>query len=192
MTDGELAGRAQAGDREAAAELLLRHQAALRAYLSRHLQSVHDAHDILQDTFFDALSHLREFDSARPFAPWIQAICRNRMLNFHRAGRARGGEWLAEVEQAIEERRAAAGQAPGGGRPGPAGAGPETLRALRGCLDELQEKSREMIRLRYEAGSSVEDLAGRFGQTVGSVTKTLSRLRAALRECLARRLEAVS
>ena len=187
MTDGELARRAQEGDREAAAELLVRHQDALRAYLSRHLASVHDAHDVLQDTFFDALSHLREFDPARPFGPWIGAICRNRMLNFRRSGRARGGEWLARVEQAIEERLPAAGGASAG-----AEAGPESLRALRQCLAELQEKSRQMIRLRYEAGASVQDLAARFNLTVGSVTKTLSRLRSGLKECMSRRLEAAS
>ncbi|HOX07333.1 MAG TPA: sigma-70 family RNA polymerase sigma factor [Planctomycetota bacterium] len=182
MTEGELVRRAQAGDRGAAAELLLGHQAGLRAYLARHLGSVHDAHDVLQDTFFDALSGLRGFDPARPFGPWILAICRNRLLNLRRAGRARGGEWLAGVERAIEERRPDAG----------AGHGPDALRALRSCMAELQEKSREMVRLRYDGGASVQDLAARFGLTVGGVTKTLSRIRAGLKDCLARRMEAVS
>jgi len=184
MTDGELAGRAQAGDREAAAELLLRHQAALRAYLSRHLQSVHDAHDILQDSFFDALSHLREFDPAMPFGPWIQSICRNRLLNFFRAGRSRGRPWLELVEGEVE-RRHAAGRAEGAGDE-------ERLGTLRRCLAELQEKSRQVVELRYAAGASLGELAARFNQTVGGMAKTLTRIRAGLRECMARHLGAAS
>ncbi len=190
MTDGDLTRKAQAGDREAAAELLLRHQNSLRAYLARHLNSVHDAHDILQDTFFDALSHLREFDPARPFGPWIQAICRNRMLNFHRAGRARSGEWLSDVERAIEERRSSALTA-GTVAPGEAGENADVLRALRLCVEELQENARQIIRLRYEGGLSVQNLAERFNRTIGGLTKTLSRLRASLKDCVARRLGAV-
>jgi RNA polymerase sigma-70 factor (ECF subfamily) len=187
MSERELVTRAQNGDREAAAELLVRHQAELRAYLSRHLASVHDAHDILQDTFYDVLGHLREFDPGRPFAPWIQSICRNRLLNFFRAGKGRGKPWLELVEEQVERQRAAAPAA----EAGPA-ADEERLGALRRCLAGLQEKSRQVIELRYAAGASLGELAGRFNQTVGGMAKTLTRIRAGLRECMARHLGAAS
>ena len=188
MTDLDLVRRAQAGDREAMAELLVRHQAELKAYLSRHLQSVHDVHDILQDTFYDVLGHLREFDPARPFSPWIQSICRNRLLNFFRAGKARGKDWLSLVEEEIERQRKAA---PAAGGPDPA-TDPDRVSMLRRCLAELQEKSRQIIHLRYVAGASLSDLAARFNLTVGGMTKTLSRIRAGLRECMARHLRMAS
>jgi RNA polymerase sigma-70 factor (ECF subfamily) len=181
----ELVTRAQEGDREAAAELLVRHQAELRAYLSRHLGSVHDARDILQDTFYDVLAHLREFEPSRPFGPWIQSICRNRLLNFFRSGKGRGRPWMELVEQEVEGRRgAAAGADVAGDR--------ERLGALQRCLAELQEKSRQIVELRYAAGASLSDLAARFRQTAGGMAKTLTRIRAGLRECMARRLGAES
>ena len=60
--------------------------------------------------------------------------------------------------------------------------------ALDECVAALPEKSRRLLSLRYEGRESVENVAGRVGQSFDAVTKALYRLRQALSDCVERKL----
>jgi DNA-directed RNA polymerase specialized sigma24 family protein len=60
--------------------------------------------------------------------------------------------------------------------------------ALDECVAALPEKSRRLLSLRYEGRESVENVAGRVGQSFDAVTKALYRLRQALSDCIERKL----
>jgi RNA polymerase sigma-70 factor, ECF subfamily len=60
--------------------------------------------------------------------------------------------------------------------------------ALRLCIDELPQRSRDLINRRYFHGDAVAALALQFGQSAGSVKTALCRLRLALSECARKRL----
>ena len=51
----------------------------LTAYVRSCVSNWADAQDIVQDTLRDAFLGLSRFDRARPFEPWLRAICRNRV-----------------------------------------------------------------------------------------------------------------
>ena len=62
------------------------------------------------------------------------------------------------------------------------------MAALRGCIEKLPERGREMIKLRYSLGISCREVASRIGQTVGGVKMAMVRLRGALHGCIKARL----
>jgi len=64
---------------------------------------------------------------------------------------------------------------------------------LRDCLDELPEKSRELLKLRYFDGQQCAEVASLLGAKLDAIYKRLSRLHNALKDCIERKLnQAVS
>jgi RNA polymerase sigma-70 factor (ECF subfamily) len=60
--------------------------------------------------------------------------------------------------------------------------------ALRQCIEALPARSRELLSRRYRSGESVAAVAAQLRQSVGSVKTALCRLRAALAECVRKKL----
>jgi RNA polymerase sigma-70 factor (ECF subfamily) len=56
------------------------------------------------------------------------------------------------------------------------------------CLQELPDKSRTLLAMRYEEGLPANQAAARVGATVDAVLKALSRIRLKLEACIERRL----
>ena len=79
MTDAELIARALAGDdRHAFAELVRRHQSAVRACLRRLTAGNHAlADDLAQETFVLAWRNLRTFRQEARFSTWLYRIATN-------------------------------------------------------------------------------------------------------------------
>ena len=137
--ESEVVSAAQRGSWPAYAELVRRHQAAVRACLAVRLDQAHEAEDLAQEAFVTAFRKLAEFDAERPFGPWVRSIAFNLLRNHWRKFRAigvGGGEELATlVEQRISVR--------------PAESEGRELVALRGCLERLDGPARALIERRY-------------------------------------------
>lgn len=81
MNDGDLAARAAGGNDDAFAELVRRHQAALRGFLLRLTRGEHAlADDLAQDTFFHAWRKIGQFRGDGAFAGWLARIAYTRYL----------------------------------------------------------------------------------------------------------------
>jgi len=63
------------------------------------------------------------------------------------------------------------------------------LQALKSCLGVLAPKAREALRLRYEERESRERTAQLLGMTSNGVKSLLQRSRAALRDCIERKIQ---
>ena len=61
--------------------------------------------------------------------------------------------------------------------------------ALSECVQSLPERSKHLLRLKYERGLSAQGVADELMQSVAAVLMALSRLRRALRECAHRKLK---
>ena len=68
------------------------------------------------------------------------------------------------------------------------GDGFETVEALRKCLGRLDAKHRQILDLRYKQGKSRAEMARRCKMTENGIKTLLRRIRAALAECIQRRL----
>jgi RNA polymerase sigma factor (sigma-70 family) len=80
--------RARAGEEEAFRELIELHRRELQLHCYRILGSVHDAEDMVQETFLAAWRSLEAFEGRASVRSWLYRIATNRCLNALR-GRSR-------------------------------------------------------------------------------------------------------
>lgn len=163
-------------------EMLVReNEGPLMAFLRTMVRDPGVADDLFQETLITAWQKLDEYDESRPLAPWLRGIALNLARN---AGRKRQRECLmftGEIAASVESSIHAIEQAEGDDWK-------EKLKALAFCLEQLPSRSRELIRLRYEAGAKAADIAQQQSTTAASVRKKLQRLREALMECVGKRI----
>ena len=60
--------------------------------------------------------------------------------------------------------------------------------ALQACMNGLNERARNITRLRYEAGTSCTEIANRMKTSVAAIYQLLSRIRSQLADCVWDRL----
>ncbi len=153
--------------------LFVQHQQAVMAFVLSLEPGIHDAEEIVQETFVTASRKAATWTAGTNFLAWSCAIARFRTLSFQR-DRGRQNCRLAKdvvellAEHADEDFSAFQGR----------------VSALRGCLGKLAPKAHELINLRYHAGLMPEQIAGEIDWTVNSVRVALTRARDTLRECL--------
>jgi RNA polymerase sigma-70 factor (ECF subfamily) len=165
--------RAQQGDEDAYAELLVLLTAVTRSYVrSRVGTPVPWIDDALQETLV-AVHHARHtFDGRRPFAPWFYAIARHRFVDvLRREQRVR----RHEVPRAVWPELASARD------DGDARVDMDAVQQALASLPSRQREVVEAIKLRDE---SVRDIAARLNMTMTAVKVTAHRGYRTLRRLL--------
>ncbi len=76
-----------AGDARANRALLAGLVPVLRGYFARRVRSEADIEDMVQDTLIAVHTRRESYDPARPFAPWLFAVARHKMIDHHRRTR---------------------------------------------------------------------------------------------------------
>ena len=154
---------------------------ALFAFIFGFTRNAHDAEDLFQEVWVRFSRALAEGADIQDQAKWCRGTARNLLLHYWRSRRREAvpadPELLDLVEQAFAEQ--AAGQEAWRAR----------QEALSRCLDELPDRSRQLLRLKYEDSLAADQIAQRWHQTAAAVLMALSRLRKALRDCAARKLK---
>lgn len=174
-TDGALVRRVMAGDREAYASLVRRHQAGLFRY-ARGLGIPPDpAEDLVQDAFIRAYHGLATCADPDRFEVWVFRILRNAALDF-----------LKDIR-----RRSVSVDALPLHDPGPK-PDEEAMRAeLRRDLDDglarLPTDLRDAFLMKHLDGLSYEEMADVTGASVSALKMRVLRARDALRETLTER-----
>ena len=165
--------RAQRGEEEAYAELLVLLTAATRSYVrSRVGRLVPWTDDAVQETLM-AVHHARHtFDGRKPFAPWFYAIARHRFVDvLRREHRVRQHEVAGEVR-------------PEPGKATNDGTSRVDMDAVRQALASLPPRQREVVEAIKLRDESVRDIAARLDMTMTSVKVTAHRGYRALRRLL--------
>lgn len=127
------------------------------------------AEDLAQETFLRGWQGLARLRDERAFGSFILStaayVCR---------------EWRRARRKTRFPRVALEALAPEPARDG------EADPALAQAIAELPPEGQELLALRHGEGLSCEEIARRLGKPLGTVTKTLSRLYARLRERMVR------
>lgn len=156
---------------------------SLFAFIYGFTRNTQDAEDLFQEVwvrFSEALERGVEIEDQ---ARWCRGTARNLVLHYWRDRMndkvVVDQELIDLVELAFEEE-----------------AGDQDLvqarqDALAKCLQALPDRSREILRLKYDEGRTAEEVARSVSQTTASVMMALSRLRRALRDCAEARLRLV-
>lgn len=175
--DAELVRLAQAGDVDAYAEIVRRHERQLRVVLLRILDDARDVEEAVQDAFVQAWRNLDRYRGEAALFTWLYRIGVNTAL----ARRRRKG--LATVDIAALEGSEASRVNPW---PGPeAAAEAADLRALvLAALAELPFELREAVVLRDLAGLTNAEVAEALGVSIAAAKSRIHRGRLQLRDRL--------
>lgn len=168
----ELLSRSASGDREAFARLYRHTASRLFGVAIRIAGRGEIAEDALQESFITVWRRAADYDPMRgPALGWMIAIVRNCTIDRLRRRGARP-EGHAAPEEALNRLAA------------PDSTDQAELRALRRCLDELEERPRRAVLLAYLYGLSRDELAAQLAVPVGTVKSWIRRSLDRLRRCL--------
>jgi len=161
------------------------HQASIYRYLRYLGAESAVAEDLVQETFL-ATMRANPNQPTHPDDPawsgWLRGIARNLFLVECR--RRRANPSFAD-DPALERAEAAwAAQFQS------VGAAADRLAALRECLDALPARQREIIEHRYAKRTARSEMGRLFGMTEDGIKSLLRRIRAALAQCIEKRLGA--
>lgn len=178
VPEQQLVQRAQKGDQEAFAALVIEHQRYVYNLALRVLKNEEEALDLTQETFVRAWTALPNFRGQSQFRTWLYRIvtnlCYNRLPNLRRSLNELGDDVIAE----IPETELSFGN--------PAhGVESRELRAyLHQAIDHLDESYRLLISLRYQNELSYEEIATMLNLPLGTVKTGLFRAKEQLRRAL--------
>jgi RNA polymerase sigma-70 factor (ECF subfamily) len=165
--DAELASRARAGDLDAYAQLVRRHQ-RVAVRLAQVVSGLGDeAEDIAQDAFVKGHRRIDRFRDGAPFRPWLLAIVANEARN-RRRGRGRRRHY----ELALADDRALAGSPVA---PEPSAVAADRRARLLAALQALPDRQRDVVACRYLLELSEAETADVLGLAAGTVKSHLSR-----------------
>ena len=179
--DELLAERAKT-DAAAFGELYERYLKRIYSYIYYRTGNSHDAEDLTEKTFFQALSNLQRYRiQGAPFAAWLYRIAHNIVANWHRDnGRHQSVQLdgLVELKDPTDDPVAAAETR-------------EEKRELRGAIARLPIERQELLLLKFVEQMANAEIARVMGRTEGAVKALLHRTLESLRTELTRSREEV-
>jgi len=130
-------------------------------YIARRTGNNHDtAHDILSQTFLDALSHIKEFTwQGFPFSSWLYKIAHNNVIKYYKKSEKtryspiEEARNVSDINQNIEEKIESS----------------ITQKQVQEMMQKLEEEEREIIRLKFFEGVSNIEIADIMGLSVTNV-----------------------
>ncbi len=175
-----LVHQACAGDPTAFSMLAERYQKPVYNLCYRYLPGP-DAEDLAQETFVRAFVKRENFDTTKPFLPWLMVIARNLCIDrLRERKRERGTDTdISTVPDRLPSAEETA-------------ASREDLKTLARELKTLPEGQREAIALYHFDGLSYREMAQVMDTPVGTVMTWLHRGRSRLKELLGRNGDSTS
>ncbi|MEY3896723.1 MAG: hypothetical protein RLZZ214_2243 [Verrucomicrobiota bacterium] len=172
-------GQNEAGSEEFVRELT-NHQTSMLAYIRSLAPGGSGARDLLQEVNITLWKRRDSFELGTNFKAWAFQTIRYHLLNHRRRLISHG--WLVFDDDLIE-------------RMSPEfEVEPEDLEerhlALRCCLQRLRPQDRDLLHHRYATASSLQEYAEATHRSAGTLKAILFGLRAALRRCIERQLQA--
>ncbi|MBR2624671.1 MAG: sigma-70 family RNA polymerase sigma factor [Paludibacteraceae bacterium] len=175
MTDDELVSRYANGENEAFASLLNRHNKRIFSYILFYVKDEDVANDIFQDTFFRAITVIRQhrYSANDKFFSFLCRVAHNLIIDYFRARKSEnqvGEECLdyanvlqqADLQDANVEDKLVASQ---------------ILKDVKRLMNELPDSQREIVRMRFYENLSFKEIAE---LTNISINTALGRMRYAI------------
>ena len=182
MTPGELdtvAIKAQTGDRDAFRELVLATQRELAISVAAHSVSRELVEEVLQETYVTAFEKLAQYRPQGTFRPWLRTIARNHLFAHWRERRR-----LAELDSDTLDSLVANDGLDALERDD--GRDEQESARLAACMEQLPDRSRQMLERRYCEEQPLAQMAQQFKRSAATLSVTLFRLRQQLRRCVER------
>jgi len=172
-SDQQLVAAYLSGERRAFDILVTRYLRLVYSVTLYYAKNTADAEDLSQDVFIKTMRHLKRYDPAMAFKPWILRIARNHSLDWVKKKKPFLMSDL-ETEEGENLLETIVDHAP---LPDELAKRRETLDELDRVLCSLSPKDRLVIQLRYLKELSFREIAGELGEALDTVK---SRARRAL------------
>ena len=159
-------------------KLFVRHQQEIYAYILTLVPHLHDADDLFQDGMTVMWKKFGQFQPGTNFAAWGIQIMRFQILDYRR-NLARNKQVLVEdslFEVLIDHLPIIQDEAAA------------RIEALRKCLALLDNRSKRIIKMRYERNISVEKIASYLKLSRRHVYHILGQINSVLLRCMRRTL----
>ncbi len=151
---------------------LTRCQQRLYGYIFRRLVNRDQAMEVLQQTNLVLCRKAGDFEPGTNFNAWAVTVAHYQILSYRKTlARDRlvfTEEVLAAVDESEPEKEMREG----------------ILNHLRYCLKKMSNDNQRLIKLRYERGLAMKQLAREIGKAEAAVRVKLHRLRRGLRDCV--------
>ena len=161
-------------------QLLMENERRIYAYIRTILGNSADAEDVLQETSIVLWDKFDEFDQVDGnFIAWSFKVAFYNCQNFRRKKGRSKVIFSEQVFNAVADKSARMVDQLD-----------QRHELLAVCIEKLNPQDRDLLRLRYDLNSSIEATAQKCGRTTTAVYKALSRMRAALYQCVNRAIAA--
>ena len=188
--DLNLVKRAQANDRAAFNEIVLRYKSKVYNYIFRQVHNVSEAEDLTQETFIRAYTSIRSFQSRASLNTWLFRIATNLCIDHSRRVKTHIQAASLSQENDDTDRETQRDIPDNSYDPQRLLMNAELGRKLDLALRELPEKLRTVVLLYDLEGMAYEEISSIIGCPLGTVKSRLFNARAALREKLSPYLKA--
>jgi RNA polymerase sigma-70 factor, ECF subfamily len=152
----------------------------LTAFIYGLVRDAGAAEDLFQEVWLKLAEAAEKGTPVGDLGKWCRGVARNLILHHWREKRSRtvvADSRIVDLAARAFDEQAATGRF-----------GSDRRQALLDCVSSLPGNSRELIRLKYEQGLSVEAVAERVQRPYSGIMMALSRVRKALAVCVDKRL----
>lgn len=146
------------------------------AYILTLVTNRSDAEDLLQEVGVTAWEKFHEFQSDQDFVAWACGIAHFKVLTYFRSTKRLASLTDALLERLRNEMASMSDLLD------------RQHQAVQDCLASLPDQDREIVRLRYTPGLTIDQIAERTGRTVAALYKALQRIHQRLFDCASRKL----
>lgn len=164
---------AKSSDTERFFRLFLGCQTRLYAFILMLVHNDADAEDLLQDVAAAMWESFDQFEPEKSFAVWGMGIARNKIRSYHRTRRRTRARLKQVTYEKIADHATQATDLM-----------TEWDRALKKCVQRLEERDRRIVLMRYEQNIALRKIAVLTERTPGGLYKTMARIHNKLRDCV--------
>lgn len=146
-------------------------------FLRSVIRHSHDVEDVLQEAAQQVAARYGDYDARRPFIPWALGIARLKALEHLRRQDRDRLVFSSETLDLVANGYQAQGDEIN-----------EMKSAIGPCLAAVKGRARQVLDMRYSRDMKPGDIARHLGLSANGVRVLLARTRAALGECIRRRI----
>lgn len=163
--------------REETTAILLEERLLLVAFIGMIARNYHLAEDIFQELCIKAIVRENAFESREHLLKWARISGKGRAINALRATSTQYDDLDAKTLEALADSWPDSQHLHAD----------DPTEVLAGCLKELTEHNRRIVRMRYFEGYSGHEIAEMLGRKLSAVHQALARIHKTLGECIRRR-----
>lgn len=158
-------------------ELFGQHRADLKAFIWSVVGDRGLCDDMLQEAALALWESFDRYDSSRAFGAWARGVTANIVL----ASLKRDRRWKRHGDAVVVDALLQAYERVSDDPAPP-------VDVVKSCIQQLPERSRRLLALRYDESLKLNEVADRVGSTMDAVRVALQRIRASLATCVRRKL----